>query len=180
MSQGDRQRKRSTGARIPMRVAIAKARCKLESDRFHRVHNGRRRPVADGRRRRLSGKMICAGNYMSGSGDEFPPEVSERLNRARASRHAVQAKDPAFFHAISGAMFKHDPIGINLADNTDEYDAEAGTVIPRLSTCQSPEDVASVLHEEFQSWFGADTAGNLAAYRNLATEIWLIMERRDA
>ena len=77
-------------------------------------------------------------------------------------------------------MFKHDPIGINFADNTDEYDAEAGTVIPRLSTCQSPEDVASVLHEEFQSWFGADTAGNLAAYRNLAAEIWLIMARRDA
>ncbi len=117
---------------------------------------------------------------MSGSGDEFPPEVLERLDRARASRHAVQAKDPALFHAISGAMFKHDLIGINFADNTDEYDAEVGTVIPRLSTCQSPKDVASVLHEEFQTWFGADTAGNLASYLDLAAEIWLIMARRDA
>ena len=77
-------------------------------------------------------------------------------------------------------MFKHDPIGINFEDNTDEYDAEAGNVIPRLSTCRSPDDVASVLHQELQSWFGAETAGNIAAYGGLAAEIWLLMARRDA
>ena len=117
---------------------------------------------------------------MTNSGDDYPPEVSERINRARASRQAVQARDPSFFAAVSGAMFKHDPIGINFEGNTDEYDAEAGTVIPRLSMCRSPDDVASVLHEEFQSWFGAETAGTLASYVGLAAEIWLLMARRGA
>ena len=116
---------------------------------------------------------------MTTSGDAFPPEVLERLERARAARRAVQANDPAFFATVSGAMFKHDPIGINVGDNTDEYDAEAGTVIPRLSTCSSTEDVASVLQEEFSAWFGDETAGDIAAYRGLAAAIWLHMERRN-
>ena len=117
---------------------------------------------------------------MSNSGNEFPPEVAERIDRARAARREVQEKDPIFFAAVSGAMFEHDPIGINFEDNTDEYDAEAGTVIPRLQSCLSAEDVALVLHEEFQAWFGSETAGEIAAYRALAARIWLLKERRDA
>jgi hypothetical protein len=117
---------------------------------------------------------------MSDRGSEFPPEVLERIGLARAARSAVQARDPIFFAAVSKAMFVHDPIGINFADNTDEYDGEAGTVIPRLAACRSAEDVAEVLLEEFRSWFGAETAGDLSAYRALATDIWNLQERRDA
>jgi hypothetical protein len=47
-------------------------------------------------------------------------------------------------------MFLRDPIGINFKTNTDEYDAEAGTVIPRLEKCSSSDDVAIVVHEEFK------------------------------
>jgi len=108
----------------------------------------------------------------------IPADVLERMKQARASRQAVQARDPSFFEAVSGAMFKHDPIGINVEDDTDEYDAETGTVIPRLSTCRSPDDVASILSQEFQAWFGAETAGDIAAYKALAAEIWLLMMRR--
>jgi hypothetical protein len=117
---------------------------------------------------------------MSDSGSEFPPEVLERIGLARAERSAVQARDPIFFAAVSKAMFERDPIGINFTDNTDEYDAEAGTVIPRLAGCRSAEDVAQVLLEEFRSWFGVETAGDLPAYRALATDIWNLHERRDA
>ena len=94
---------------------------------------------------------------MSTSGNQFPPAVAERIDRARAARRAVQEKDPTFFAAVSGTMFELDPIGISFEDNTDEYDAEAGTVIPRLPECQSADDVANVLHEEFQAWFGLET-----------------------
>lgn len=117
---------------------------------------------------------------MSDSKSEFPPEVLDRINRARAARSAVQAKDPAFFAAVSKAMFERDPIGINFTDNTDEYDAEAGTVIPRLASCRSSEDVAQVLLEEFRSWFGVDTAGDLSTYRALAADIWLLHGSCDA
>lgn len=112
--------------------------------------------------------------------DEFPPEVSDRLNRARAARKAVQDEDPGFFAAVSSTMFKHDLIGINFSDNTDEYDAEAGTVIPRLTTCHSAEDVARVLHEEFRAWFGPETAGEKTAYLALAKEVWLLKRSREA
>ena len=117
---------------------------------------------------------------MNNSESEFPPEVLERISLAHAKRSAVQAEDPIFFAAVSKAMFERDPIGINFADNTDEYDAEAGTVIPRLASCRSAEDVAQVLLEEFRSWFGVETAGDLPAYRALAADIWSLQERRDA
>lgn len=112
--------------------------------------------------------------------DGFTPEVTERIARARAARQAVQGEDPSFFAAVSGTMFKHDPIGINFSDNTDEYDAEAGTVIPRLKTCSSPDEVATVLHEEFQAWFGAETAGARTAYLALAKELWNLKLHREA
>lgn len=117
---------------------------------------------------------------MSDNKSEFPPEVSERLNRRRAERRAVQALDPTFFAAVSRAMFERDPIGINFIDNTDEYDAEAATVIPRLAGCRSTEDVAQVLLEEFRFWFGIETAGDLPAYRALAADIWSLKEHRGA
>ena len=104
-------------------------------------------------------------------GDEWPPEVVEKVTRDRAAREAVRQRHPALFAAVSEAMFRHDPIGINFGNNTDEYDAEAGTVIPRLSACASAEDVEKVLKEEFSRWFGADIAGR-AQYTTLAKEVW--------
>lgn len=117
---------------------------------------------------------------MSINGSEFALEVWKRMDRARAAQSAVQVKDPKFFAAVSKAMFDLDPIGINFTDNTDEYDAEAGTVIPRLAVCRSTEDVAQVLLEEFRIWFGVDTTRDLATYRALAADIWLLKERSDA
>ena len=116
--------------------------------------------------------------------NEFPQEVWKRMDRARIARSAVQVKDPKFFAAVSKAMFDLDPIGINFTENTDEYDAEAGTVIPRLALCRSTEDVAQVLLEEFLLWFGIETEGDLAidlaTFRALAADIWLYKERSDA
>ena len=117
---------------------------------------------------------------MSTSDDEFSPEVLARLDQARSARVAIQAKNPDFFAAVSSAMFKHDLIGINFGDNTDEYDAEAGTVIPRLESCSSVEDIAHVLHEEFLAWFGPETTGDLAVFRALANDVWRLKLERDA
>lgn len=108
----------------------------------------------------------------------FPPELVERLDKERKSRQEVQSSDPEFFAAVSQLMFKHDPISINFGDNTDEYDAEAGTVIPRLKTCTSADDVTTVVHEEFVRWFGEETAGERSRYTSLAKDIWALSQQR--
>jgi hypothetical protein len=109
--------------------------------------------------------------------DELPPEVVERVKQQRIVRELVRKANPKLFAAVSSAMFRRDPIGITFKTNTDEYDAEAGTVIPRLKECSSSEDVATVLHQEFVRWFGAETAGERARYVGLSKDIWALWKR---
>ncbi|HEY8158188.1 MAG TPA: hypothetical protein VIF10_05725 [Methylobacter sp.] len=108
----------------------------------------------------------------------FPPDVAARIEEERAARQEVQTTDPQFFAAVSKVMFEHDPIAINFGTNTDEYDPEAGTVIPRLQTCTSADDVVTVVHEEFQRWFGKDDAGDRGRYIKLANDIWALWQQR--
>jgi hypothetical protein len=76
------------------------------------------------------------------------------------------------FDGVSAILFRHDPVGINFDSNTDEYDPEARTILPRLWSCASEEDALRTIHEEFQRWFDADTAGPASRYKEAATEIW--------
>jgi hypothetical protein len=62
----------------------------------------------------------------------------------------------------------------NFEDNTDEYDAEVGTILPRLSRCHSAQEVRRVVFEEFCRWFGPDTAGEELSYNAIAEELWLL------
>jgi hypothetical protein len=106
---------------------------------------------------------------MTNSKDLLRTQTRERV---RQERKALKEQHGAFFARVSELMFTHDPIGINFTDNTDEYDAEAGTVIPRLAACRNVEDVAKVLHEEFYQWFDPETAGPLSIYLPLAQDVW--------
>lgn len=81
------------------------------------------------------------------------------------------------FDAIAALLFREDPVGISGEDNTDEYELEARTILPRLRTCQSAEDTLRVVHEEFVRWFDAGTAGPPEHYTRIASEIWLLWER---
>jgi hypothetical protein len=110
--------------------------------------------------------------------EDWPPEVIAKVNRDRAARESVKKQNPQLFAAVSNAMFLRDPIGINFETNADEYEAEAGTVIPRLETCSSSDDVVVVLHEEFVRWFGVDTAGDRSRYVELAKDIWALWQQR--
>jgi hypothetical protein len=62
-------------------------------------------------------------------------------------------------------------MGINFEDNTDEYDPEVGTILPRLRDCRSPEQVRRVTYEEFLRWFGGGV-GDEQKYGAIAQEIW--------
>ncbi len=78
---------------------------------------------------------------------------------------------------VQSLLFRHDPVGINFGFNTDEYDPEVGTILPRLRGCTCAEDVCRVAHEEFVRWFGADTAGVRDTYSKIGTEIWGLWQK---
>jgi len=79
---------------------------------------------------------------------------------------------------LAEILLRHDPIGINYKDNSDEYEPEARTILPRLRTCHDSQDVVSVAYEEFQKWFGPDIAGDKQKYRSLGEEIWTLWNKR--
>ena len=80
--------------------------------------------------------------------------------------------------AVSALLYRHDPIGIAFDnENTDEYDPEAATILPRLRNCESASDVQRVVHEEFVRWFHTG-AGPEEGYALIASEIWELYRSR--
>jgi hypothetical protein len=86
---------------------------------------------------------------------------------------ALKREYGSLFTSISEALFKADPAHINFEVNTDEYEAEAGVIISRLSSAQSAEDVQTILYDELLRSLG--TVGvSTDGIPSLATEIWTI------
>jgi hypothetical protein len=84
------------------------------------------------------------------------------------------------FDSTAALLLRHDPIGINFDDNADEYEPEAGTILPRLRGCRSANDVRRVVHEEFVRCFEAGTAGEEERYSAIASEIWPLWQKSQA
>jgi hypothetical protein len=76
-------------------------------------------------------------------------------------------------------FFRADPVGINFETNTDEYEPEVRTVLPRLPHASSAVDVQRILHEEFSAWFGS-SAGPAERYESLAQDVWQLWSRTQA
>jgi hypothetical protein len=96
----------------------------------------------------------------------------ERADWERVS--AVQLYRPEV-DALSAILFHHDPVGINLEENTDEYDAEAERIILTLATTPKPrsvEQLQDMIHRVFVQCFGEKTAGPAPRYRPIAQEVW--------
>ena len=96
------------------------------------------------------------------------------IEQARAARAELKISHPRLFEEVSAILYRLDPIGIGIRIGSppDEYDAEAGTIIPRLQACNSADDVQKAVFEEFVRWFGADTAGKLDSYADEGTQVW--------
>ena len=92
------------------------------------------------------------------------------------SRRRLKAEYGTLFDSISALLFRHDPIGINFEENTDEYDLEAETILPRLRNCHTQKDVHEAVHAEFVRWFDADTAGSPEHYAQITSEIWQLWQ----
>lgn len=84
----------------------------------------------------------------------------------------LRAEYGNLFDSVADILFRHDPVGINFEDNSDEYYPEARTILPRLRDCRSAQDVTRVVHEEFVTWFEPETAGPKENYQLLSQEIW--------
>lgn len=98
------------------------------------------------------------------------PRTGEEI---REERRELRKKYGELFDKISAILFRADPVGIAFDnENLDEYELEAGTILPRLTKCRSSEDVRCVVHEEFIRWFGTDNAGPKESYYEIADDIW--------
>jgi hypothetical protein len=98
----------------------------------------------------------------------------EPRSRAARSENRRQLRTAyrKLFDLVSALLFRHDPIGINFGDNTDEYECEVETILPLLRNCNSAKALVRVVHEEFVRWFDADIAGPPGRYQEIASEIW--------
>lgn len=103
--------------------------------------------------------------------------TSER-EQIRAARAELKKSHAAVFDGISAPLFEADPIGINFGSNTDEYDPEVGTILPRLPGANTPADVQAIVHEEFRKWFDAEDVGPVARYESIAQRIWELWRQR--
>jgi len=97
-------------------------------------------------------------------------------------RRQLRAEYGRLLDSVAALLFRCDPIGMIFEGdtNTDEYEPEARTILPRLRDCHSADDVHGAVHAEFVRWFGADTAGPLERYKKIASEIWELWQQHLA
>jgi hypothetical protein len=96
--------------------------------------------------------------------------------KIRQERRRLKAEYGEVYDAVSALLFREDPMGINFEFNTDEYESEVGTILPRLASCRSAADVTRVVYEEFSLWFGEPR--ELSQYEHIGDEIWTIWQNR--
>lgn len=88
-------------------------------------------------------------------------------NDDRTSRHDI------LFHRIRSIINTLDPLGI-VTDRSaeDEYDAQVGSILPRLQEAHAPEDVRDIVKSEFARWFEAHLISDWEPPYNAVESIW--------
>lgn len=104
-------------------------------------------------------------------------ELQDLAEKAREERRQLKSAYGQLYSTVSEILFRNDPIGINFDENTDEYEAEVGTILPRLRECATLMDLQMTVHQEFVRWFDAVIAGPEEKYHRIAEEIWIAWEQ---
>jgi hypothetical protein len=89
-----------------------------------------------------------------------------------AEGEPIEKSYPRLFDTMAEILFRHDPLDINFEHNADEYHPEVSTIMPRLKSATSENEVLQIIHEEFIKWFDEDMAGPKEKYADSAREIW--------
>lgn len=105
--------------------------------------------------------------------------IRDEVRAAKESRFAQTADRRDLVDAVSALLFQADPVGINFQTNTDEYDAEAETIIIALPKADGPDDVTALTHEVFVQWFGTESAGPVERYADVSARIWSLWQRQE-
>jgi len=67
---------------------------------------------------------------------------------------------------------------IALGSPDDEYEAEAGTILPRIRTTKDEEEMTRTVYEEFAHWFGdQSTTGPESSYAALGKAVWQLKSK---
>ena len=90
-------------------------------------------------------------------------------------REKLRATYGALFDDVAQILFLHDPAEINCGANSDEYEHEVGTILPRLHACSHADGARRIVIEELTRWFSGcfDTLRASSA----AADIWRAWER---
>jgi hypothetical protein len=105
--------------------------------------------------------------------------MSEAITRRNFFRREIHP----LRKAVADAIAKADPIKLlELGAPGDEYQPEVDTIIRRLTSDTSKDDVRTLIHEVFASRFGDDLAGIPERYEETAAAIWAALRppRRPA
>ena len=90
----------------------------------------------------------------------------------RQERRLLKRKYGCLFNEISAILFALDPMGLNCGSNRDEYDLEAGFLLPRLSGARSVQDVEVIVAQMLDHWFGPEAGRCKPMLGDLAARIW--------
>lgn len=97
----------------------------------------------------------------------------------RERRERLRREYPQLFADVTAILARHDPVYlVSTGAPEDEYEPEVGSILPRLREATSVADVQRVLAEEFDRWFGAETAKiTREDFLPVAEEIWAAWRR---
>lgn len=96
------------------------------------------------------------------------------LERLREERRRMKNEYSGLYEKVEALLFRHDPIGINFEENTDEYELETSLLRPRLRACRSAADVTRMVHKVFEECFGYIEARAESLYEPIGAEIWAL------
>lgn len=89
-----------------------------------------------------------------------------------AARSILKRRYGALFAGVTRILYEEDPMFLASGGAPrDEYEIEAGTIIPRLREAQSQGDAERIIEEEFERWFSTRIDAGAAAAR-----IWRLWE----
>lgn len=109
--------------------------------------------------------------------DEDWERKKVEIEAAKRQRYAQTVAQRDLVAEVSRILFEADTIGINFESNTDEYDAEAETIVIALPRARTADDARALTYETFVQWFDPVTAGPIERYRAVSAEIWQAWQR---
>ena len=108
-------------------------------------------------------------------------EIEKRQKETYARRVQVnRIVDKDTFEEVCAILYKHDPIGLNFGDNSDEYQYEADYVVLRFREAENTKELAIIIKEVFANQFDQKLANNkhaLETYDPIASEVWTLLSK---